>query len=705
MISLFINGFSPVLPSLIILTTLLLSLFIAWWSYQNLHQIETRKKTALILLRALTLFILVLILLNPFVISESEISTQPSVAVYYDNSQSLGVVRGEYGGKDDYERMIHQFRTLRDDYFQYSEYLFGEQVFVSDEPDLSSSRTNINAVFEHLRERENRYITAILFSDGIVTQGRNPIFAAQNLTIPVITVPVGDTSAVKDVAIANVDYSSSAYSFTSQSIQIEIQQEGFEGESADVQVFRNGDLIENMNLEFNTPLSSQVVEFIEEYDDPGFYQYEINVPPLEGEYTTQNNRTSFSVEVLDDKTHILSIALEIHPDVGSVRRVIATDQQNELSTSLFLDNERFIGVNPFQMDTEPDLIVLHGIPQDQSGFFQWLQQQRVPILVHLLPGTFDYATSDEMENITGFSINDIGESIQISFDLQSARLSHPILEIPFPTQQRTPSLKTFRGNYNLTPLSQPLIMSLFQQNLTDLPVILVEDNPSNRIAALTAFGWHRYEQHMDPDVRDLFKNLITNLVSWTSTSPERRTLTIAPQKENYSENESIIIRGELFNERGEPEPEAFIDLSIHPIDSEEPWHQIRMNHQQGEIYAAELGNYPQGIYRLFATASKNERIIGTAENRVLVSESIVEFLNTKRDDHMLNQIAEITNGSFLHDLEFQRINELLQNFQEDWEEHATTEEFLYLYRSGYWFLLILLLLSAEWIIRRSVSLP
>ena len=705
MVSLFINGFSPVLPILIIFITLFFSLFVAWWSYQYLQQIEKRKKLALITLRALSLFILILMLLNPFIISESETTQQPSVAVYYDNSQSLGVVRGTYDGIDHYRSYIDQFRVERDDSFQYSEYLFGDEISESIDLNLTDTRTNINSIFEHLRERENRYTAAILFSDGIVTQGRNPLFSAQNLTIPVITIPLGDTSSVKDVAIANVDFSSSVYSFTNQSIQIEIQQEGYEGERADIQIFKDGELIENISMEFHSSTSSQVVDLIEEYNEPGFHQYEINIPPLPDEYTTQNNRTTFSVEVLDDKTQILSIALEIHPDVSSFRRVIATDQQNELSTTLQLESGRFIGVNPFETDSEPDLILLHGLPDNQSDLFQWIEQQRIPILFHLLPQSFENAGSGNMESITGFSISNISDPIQISFDLHSSITSHSILETLNPTTVRAPLLQTYRGNYNYSSLIEPLINSIFQRDQTDLPMILVEDNPSHRKATITTFGWYRYEQHIDPEIRDLFKNLLTNLVSWTSTSPERRTLKITPQKETYSESEIVTVRAELFNERGEPETEAFIDLSIYQIDSDEPLHQIRMNHQQSEIYSADLGNYPQGIYRLTATASKNERVIGRAENRVIVNESIVEYLNTKRDDQMLRQIAEITNGTFIDDNDLQRINRLLQNFYEERENQTITEEFYYLYRSGYWFLLVLLFLSAEWIIRRSVSLP
>jgi hypothetical protein len=69
-----------------------------------------------------------------------------------------------------------------------------------------------------------------------------------------------------------------------------------------------------------------------------------------------------------------------------------------------------------------------------------------------------------------------------------------------------------------------------------------------------------------------------------------------------------------------------------------------------KLYSAELGNYPQGMYRVRAEAAKNERNIGSAEARVNVSQSSIEFLNTMRDDDMLQSLAELLMVFFLKTL-------------------------------------------------------
>ncbi|MCC5907919.1 MAG: hypothetical protein JJU13_17025 [Balneolaceae bacterium] len=705
MISAFIQGINPVVPIIVIVLLSSISFFVAWWTYYYLDSIPSLRKNALILLRGSTLLILLLLLLNPFLSIQEIISERPAVAVYLDNSQSISVERGDYEGLNTFREIISRFESERNDDLDYDYFLFDETVTASDELDATGVRTNINEVMEYIRENENRYRASLFFSDGIVTQGRNPIFSAQNLSTPIITVPIGDTTEVRDIAVANVDYIQQIYTYTRQTIRAEIQQQGFEGEDATVQFIRDGEVIETETLEFTTSPTSQTVEFSQEFEEPGFYDFEINVPPKPDEFTDQNNRAAFTIEVLDDKTRILSFAFEVHPDVSTIRRLIATDQQNELISSTYLGNNRFTGGDPRQLDEEPDLIVLHGLPPVQSDLFEWIYDQQTPILFVATPGSFQYLTDNDVTDLTSYYIQSPGEVIDIQLENFTGGISHPLLEVSMANFQRFPSLQTYRGDYRLSAIAQQLTSALFQRNETDIPVLIAEDATARRIASVNAFGWYRFEQNSQEEVRNFFTEFFTNLVSWSATPPDRQMLTLEPAKSSFTENESVEVRANLFNERGDPEPEGFIELEIFSGDDEESLNVFRMNHQQNEVYTAELGNYPQGMYRVRAEATKNGRNIGTAEARVNVSQSSIEFLNTKRDDDMLHSLAEITDGIFLDDFDFNRFNEFMAELLLEQPDEEIREDFFYLYRSVFWFIVVIVLLSAEWLIRRSVSLP
>tara|TARA_R100001143_G_scaffold63515_2_gene71261 strand:- start:55752 stop:57869 length:2118 start_codon:yes stop_codon:yes gene_type:complete len=705
MVSQFIQGISPVAPLIIIFFILILSLFVAWWSYQYLESLSLLKKRTLILLRASSLFILVILLLNPYFLLEYNSEDSQKIAIYIDNSQSLSIERGNYQGAPEYNNLINRFNQIQLEGFELTTFLFSDTVIEDNQPTLTGTRTNINNVLEHLRLNEHRFASAILISDGIITQGRNPIFAAQNLTIPVITIPVGDTTQVKDIAIANIDYSQETYTYTGETISVEIQQEGFENEYSDVQLLLDGEILGIENIQFPTNSSSQILEFYHEFDEPGFYNFLLNIPPKPEEYTDQNNQTSFTIEVQDDKTTILSLSFDIHPDVSSLRRLISSDQQNELISSTWIGGNRFLDNDPYSLTEEPDLIVLHGLPPINSTIFQWIEEQDAPFLIFQSPNTTQLFSEQEIAELSGFQSDSPTGTIDVQLDYQNQSNQHPIMELGNIDTNRFPTLKMVRSNYNLSALAQPLLFATFERLQDDFPVIIASDAPNRRLTTVTANGWYRFEQSPQPEVRQFFNSLFTNIISWTSTSSDRRTLQIYPIKELYTENEIVRVRAELFNERGEPETEAQIELSIYQNDQNTPIQSFLMSHQQNEIYNADLGNYPIGIYRLSAIATRNERIIGTAEDRVNVSESIIEFINTKRDDSTLRLISEITSGIILENLDSEPLMSFLNSLALEDVDQQVTNEFYYLSRNGIWFLLVLTLLSAEWLIRRSASLP
>lgn len=668
--------------------------------------INALKRYSLIGLRAASLFILLILLFNPFFVRQQANTEKPRIAVFLDNSQSLSVERGTYSGLDSYSNIVQEFRDSENSDFEYDYFLFDDGVTSFDDISLDGFQTNLNTLLEHIREQETDFNAAVIFSDGIITNGRNPVFAAQNLSIPLITVPVGDTSNVMDISVTDVDFIQTVYTQTRQTITAEIQQQGFAGSETTVQLIKDGSLVESRSLSFSAGQSSQTVEFEQQFTEPGFFDYEIFVPAKDEEFTDQNNRFQFTIEVLEDKTNILSLAFEVHPDVGSIRRLIATDQQNELFSSIYLGNNRFVGADPTELDENLDLIVLHGLPDVNSALFEWLLSQQTPLLFAATPSSYPVLESEESIDLTAYYMASvIPQQVHLQMESFQSSITHPVLEFESTGIEQFPALQIYRGEFQLSALSQTLVTGRFQNIENNIPILIVEDAANTRRASVSAFGWYRFEQSRSAETRNFFKQFFTNLVSWISTSPDRENLTLEPGKSVFSENEPVELNATLFNERGEPEPDAIIELEVTYEDNDENGGVFRMTHQQNESYTAEIGNYPQGIYRIQGRAIKNNRTIGTAQTRVRVSRSSAEFVDTKRNDRLLNRLADLTEGLFIRNQDISRINDFMDNNDRVTNREAITEEVVYIHHSVIWFFVVLALLSFEWILRRSVSLP
>lgn len=701
MSSAFIQGFSPVLPILLLIATWLICITIAWWSYQYITSISLWKKVALIGLRGSTLTILILLLFNPFLQYENVEIEKPSIFVYLDDSQSVDVNRGEYQGLDSYNQTIEEISNSVDPAYDYRYFLFDGDVTEGKEVNAEGSSTNLQRVIEHNSEYDSDAVAFVIVSDGIYTRGRIPIFSAQSLSTPIFTIPIGDTTEVQDVRLSNVDFNQIAYTNTSETIRINVEQDGYSDESVTVDLAEEGEPVGSENITFADISSSHTIDFTLEFDEPGFFEYEVNIPGLTDEFTLQNNTETFKIEVLDDKTQILSLAFEVHPDVAAVRRVMASDQQNEVTQSAQLRDGVFTGTNPIDIDQEFDLIVLHGLPSQQGALTDWLDENSsVPIVVIQTPNSYQYS---EESSYFPHSIRSSGTVLDLHMTMEAERFSHPLLEFEEPDFRRFPTLKSWRSNYELSPLASTLLGAEYQRTETDIPILVTESDTDKRHVLVNAFGWHRFEISANEIVNEFFENLFTNIISWTATSPDDRNLVLEPAQSSFTENEPVLIRGKLVNERGEPESDATIELQFKNGSNDDQ--SFRMRTVGNGNFEVELGSFPQGLYEITGTAVKGDRQIGQAETIFNISQSSLEFVNTKRNDPLLMQLAARTNGLFLSDNNLEPMFNLLEQRGDNEAIERVEERIEYISDLPFWFFIALMFLSAEWILRRTVSLP
>lgn len=702
------SGLQPFFPTFLLVLLALLSLAVAYFSYNRLENSGSTKKWTLILLRSSSLLILILLLLNPLYTIEEIETESPAIAVYLDNSESITVQKGEYDGLTAYKSLIEEFRSGRDNRAGYEEYTFGNRVQSESDPDGSDGETRLNAVFEHITENEYRYKAAVLISDGINTAGRNPLFAASELSIPVITIPLGDTTTVKDVAISDVNISSPVFTNTVHPIRVEVQHQQIGDEQTEIRLLENGELIQSENISFSSGSGSQLVDFQLQYSEPGIRTLTIEAVPLEDEFTEENNRSTLTLDVQDNKTRILSLAFEIHPDVAAFRNLAASDAQNELVQANWLGGNRFSGTDLLASDTEEietfDLAVLHGLPPAGSDIESRIADitSDIPIIFFTLPGS---AGAESYQNIRPVSSQSIGSATEVRPSRISEDISHSLLELNIPAERTLPALTAFSGDYSVLPAAQRLLTANFQVTETGIPLLVADESTGHRIASVNAFGWYRYKINRQEEVSGFYEDLMTNLTSWAATASDDQNLTLKPAKNRFTESDEITIQAELKNERGEAEPNGMITLELSGLNGIDESRTFRMRHTNLGNYTANLGRLPEGVYRLEGEADVNSRNVGNDEIAIVVEQSNRELINTRRDDILLQQLAENSGGRFLNTFDISDFNRYLsdQDLLKVEEKMIRKNAYFHDYEL-LWFLLVLGLLTAEWLLRRSLSM-
>ncbi|SMO35100.1 hypothetical protein [Gracilimonas mengyeensis] len=694
------QGFQHIISPWLAVPVALLLVFIAWYSYRKHRSIPPLPKTVLITLRAAALLLVFLLLMNPYFYSSREVEVQPKIAVFLDNSESAGISKGDYRGLESYRTLLNEldFSSLDDARVEFYSIGTSTRPFHPDSITATEPQTNLAEPVSSVLEMDESVQAVVLITDGIITYGRNPAISAYNSSIPMYTIGIGDTAAVQDISVSNILANQTGYTNTNHIIDAEITQSGYGGSTVQVRLTRSGETLQEQSLNFDTDNQVKETRFELPLEEEGLQQFSIEVQVLPDEWSASNNQQSFSVNVLDSKVRILHVAFGIHPDVKTLRRVISTDQNNELSTLTWLGNS-FIEELPEGLD-EFSLMVIHGTPPSSGAAAITELARQKPTL---------YLSLDN-ENITASELSNLELIRHRNRNSSPVRLAEvaeedeqPIMELPAVNLGDTPNLRSSLRTVLSDPQAQVLHNIQFEGMETESPAIAVLERGNIRRAQVAIWNWYKFAQSQDESLRDYNRQLMSNLVSWTSSDPDDRLLFLSPSKQNFTTSETVNITGSLQNENGEPEPDGIIELILNTPDGSD--RTFTMDHTGNGNYQLRMPQLAEGIYSYEATARKGGRDIDQSSGEFVVSNSSSELSNTARNDGLLRSIAQNSGGAFFS---FDNIDGFWDRFTSDNVLEPQTEQienYAYPVRSIFWFLIVLSLLAGEWLLRKYYSLP
>lgn len=702
------QGFQSNLPAWLYVLLFAGTTALSWWSYKDSIGIRPLSRFALIGLRSAVFFLLLFLLLNPFFKSEQVSLEKPEIMVLWDNSASASIQKGDYMGQESYRDLIENLQLMDSSDVRYSTYSLGSAVNPAplDSLRLDESQTNLYHAIEAVKNREDEITGAILISDGIFTQGRNPVFDAANLTVPIVTVALGDTVQQQDIVIEEVVTNSTGYVNTLHPVEVNILTNGFAGEQVEVQLRKGPEILERQNLQPGEARSRHTLNFELDLREEGLQQFEVVVPAKESEWTDANNVQPFAVDVLNEKQRILSLAFEIHPDVRFVRNQLLKDENTRLIPRTWIGGDRFIEGDFTLASDTLELAVIHGYPSD--GLPAPVEERiseiisSVPVVIMSTPMANLNLLSRRSGITLPVSYSNSRNYNQVQIIPDAAPTEHPIMELPDISLDLLPYVNAPIRGGTVSAGANPLFMSSFQGRDTNQPLITVEEIGNNRRMLISGYDWYRLQQSSNEQVRNYAQQLFSNIISWSATRPDNRRLKIQPSKKVFSGSEAIVLNAFLTNESGENETEGIIELTLSGDNIDDRFYS--MDHMGEGRYQLTINSLPQGIYSFNATAQKGSRTIDTRQGEFTVSSTNTEFVNTSRNDNLLRQLSERTGGSFFIFNELAGFADSLDKKRMLAKEEKVTTTLFYPYQHSLWFFLVISLLTAEWMLRKYLAL-
>lgn len=706
------DGFQNAIPVFWIVILIAGALALSYWTYQRASGLSATWRWVLTGLRSLAFLVLLLILLNP-VISINEERTSPlRLALLFDNSQSTTIEKGTYDGERRYRDVMRILTTDTADEREHvviETYGFDAELFPVSSPEeltLDGTRTNIDRGLADFLELLDQQEALIVVTDGIVTSGRDPSATASQMPIPVYTVGIGDTSRQNDIVVQRVTHNPTASLNSSLTVEASILNDGFPDRDILVQLRHEDQVIQEQTIRSSEMRSVQQVRFEIMLEEEGLQQFQVHVPEIPGEWTAENNTRWFSVDVRDDRLRILHLAYEVHPDVRNVRRFLREDKQIALESRTWIARDRYVeGELPDRPDTL-DLVILQGFPHvDLNDAHAGKVADRFSENALFLIGS---AGQDVSRLSTLFS-GELPIRFQsgyrwqdVQFHLPAERSSHAVLDFEMPDDLRVTPIRGGIRDAGTTANAAALLRTTYRGNETQAPLLAVQTIGNRNISQLNAYNMYLWSLSTRKETRDFWEDLLNNIIKWTAAQPDEELLNITPAEPVFQLGEPVVLNGFLRNESGEPEENAVIDMVLDSDDIDE--RRYVMSNESGGRYQLEIGNLPEGSYRFTGMAKRGDREIDTRTGQFTVGGVNREYLDTVRDDDLLRFIAQVSGGQFLP---HERAEDLFAILDEQigFEQRLeTTSETLSLHRNPLWFILVILLLTLEWGIRKYRSL-
>ena len=696
----------------ILILLLLLSLIFSIYSYRfTLPPITNIKKVILITLRFLALTLLISIFFEPILTLQQKINIKPIHLIFIDNSKSISAVEKS----DDLYKFFNRFTSNEFKKNDNRFFTFGSNVkeiksFIPDEIKFDESSTNFSKIFrlqDFLDDYQSINPASItIISDGIITDGNNPIYQAEKLGLPVFVFAAGDSSKKKDISIKNVFHNENIYRGVSTTISSSIQNEGFENVNVKVSLFEDDKLIESQIITLNSD-GLNTVNFSYIPKEIGERKLQIKVDSLSDESNVNNNVYSFFIKVTEEKTKVLIISGSPNADFTFIRRILQTEETfivnsliqvesnfSETNYKSILDSAHILFLISFPNQFTSIEIFNHiknKILNNNTPFFIMLNNDVSLNKLRQIESNLPF----KIENLTG---NYIKAQPDLNFnEIERFDLLNNIAEADW---NKIPPILYPQNLISAKPESRVISNIKTDNNRLKFPLIIQRNLASSRSIAFVGKEFWRWKLQTSNDI-NVLDYIILNSAKWLSIKGDDRQFKIRTLKKFYSTSEEVEFVAELYNEIFNPINDGEIKVNI---KGKEETKELLLSSLGNGLYEGKLFFNKAGDYSYSAIAKADNKVVASASGKFNIGDVDIETIDLRMNYEFLSDLSKRTNGEifFLEQFDkyLNRINELSQRsssikIKESQIKFQSSEIIL---------LIVIVLFGIEWLLRKQSSL-
>jgi uncharacterized membrane protein len=688
-------------------------------------------------LRALTLAVVVLCLLRPVRVLPPDTSSNAVVPILVDVSRSMRLA--DVDGRpriDTAERLAQtQLRPALEGRFHQELWAFGDGLEqITDQPlTASARRSDLSGALRAVREkyRERRVAGIVVISDGGDTGNQDAAEGVDEGGVPVYAIGVGGPRTSPDFEVLDVSAGEAALTDSSVDISVAAVSRGGTG-AFDLRLLENGRPID---LHRVAPAADGGPVHAVFSVTPGrdtATVYTIEIPSAIGERVLENNRRSVLVEPPGRRRQILMIEGAPGFEHSFIKRALSADSGFEVDSVVRKGRDTRGSATYFVLAgaaRAPRLA--SGFPQERAVLYGYdavilanvepdaLSRAQLQLLADfvdqrggglLVLGGKSFANQGfagtPLEEALPLRLTDRGNGVVRAANrsaslwgvsLTADGLAHPVMRAPGSADdlaKRWEAMPALAGVATLGAL-RPGAQALAVVNASDgpRPLVAIQRFGQGRVAVFAGEASWRWRMRM-PSADRTHELFWRQAVRWLSASaPDRVSIGSVPSLVPGSEAAiAVAVRTEEFA----PVGDAGVRLRVTKPDGSTEDVAATLTDSQSGRYSGEMLFDDPGIYRVAASAQRDEVRVTAADRWILVGGTDLEMADPRLNDEVLRRIATATGGHYLSMDEAASLPSLLAAAS----AQSAPPQLQELWHNVWIFIGLMMLLATEWVLRR-----
>jgi hypothetical protein len=608
--------------------------------FRNKETVELRRWQLRILftLRFLSVFLLSLLLMTPFVKTLKRFINNPVIITSFDNSLSMLAASNPDSARQEISTVYNHLQEAFKGNYKLVNYTFGEEAVTNHPLDFSEKKSDYSDLVDEVyNDQFNDNIGAmIIVGDGIYNRGENPVSGVGRFSFPVYCIGIGDTNIVTDASITNIKVNRNAFVGNKFPAELNLHFEKMANQPVtlrmlkdEIEVFNqrlvpsNDDYFTTLNLSFDA-------------EKPGLQHYSAELITNTKERNRLNNLSDFVINVLQNKQKILVLSEGPHPDIGAIKNTL--ELQPNYEVSVFTSEPYPVTLKDF------NLIIMNQIPSASLAGRSLVTkslESKIPLLI--LVGNKTFLPQLKQLNL-GIEIvpqSENGEEAQpvINPDFGIFSLNEEMTAII----EKFPPLQVSFSDYKLDPSLSVMLYQNIKTVKTQRPLVAMGNLEGRKVGFIFGEGiwrWRLYNYYLN-ESHQQFDEFVEALIQYLSLRENDDNFIVKYQQVVY-DSDPVILTAEVYNKNFELINTSEVTATL--TDQKGNTFQFVFD-KDGKYYRLNAGKLPVGNYNFTAKVTVGKEEFSETGNFAVMPLNI-ENVVTKADFNVLFQMANNTGGKF-----------------------------------------------------------